>query len=120
MRNLFSCLLLAVLVGPAVQSTNAAVLIYVVSNRQASVLKYDAETGDALGTVVPSGQGGLTSPGEIAVGGNGDLYVSSYTQNAIYRFDSNGTFKATLAGLTLSGPRGLAFGSDGMLYVSSA
>ena len=113
-------LLFTVLIALAAGPLQAAPILYVVSYRDASVSAYDAETGEARGVVVPPRQGGLTQPGELAVSPAGDLYVSSFTQNAVYRFDPAGAFKGTLAGLTLSGPRGLAFGADGLLYVSSA
>ena len=71
-----------------------------------------------------SGRGpGFRQLGELAIGPNGDVYASSAPNSWVLRFDgATGNYLGIVASATtaLDGPRGLAFGSDGSLYVSSA
>lgn len=83
------------------------------------VLRYDGITGSFLGTLVQPQSGGLSRPGELAIGPDLQLYVSSYTGNAIFKFDRiTGAFLSKINAGGLNGPRGIAFGPDGNLYVS--
>src|SRR5205085_1606107 len=73
--------------------------------------------------------GGLADAYGIAVDPDGSVYVSDPSQNIVYRYDSTGAllpapgqtgavFVAAGSG-GLIDPRGVAFGSDGNLYVCS-
>jgi DNA-binding beta-propeller fold protein YncE len=74
------------------------------------------------GVFVPTGDD-LVTPTGIAVGPDGNLYVSSREANVVLRFDGNtGGYMDTFVSpgsQALNGPMGLAFGSDGNLYVTS-
>src|SRR5262249_43590356 len=64
----------------------------VVSAGTNSVLTYDASTGVFKGALVASGSGGLTSPQGVAIGPDGDIYISSGAtgpvNNAVLHFDA--------------------------------
>ncbi len=98
-----------------------------VSSRSDEVRRYNGKSGKFIG-VFASGHG-LLDPAGIVFGGPGnDLYVSSGLTddgrgNRILRFDgATGAFKAVLDPNNAAGlddPEALAFGSDGLLYVTS-
>jgi sugar lactone lactonase YvrE len=71
---------------------------------------------------VASGSGGLSSPKDLVLGPDGNVYVASSGTNSVIRYTPSGqllgTFVAAGSG-GLSGPYGLAFGPDGNLYVDS-
>jgi Ca2+-binding RTX toxin-like protein len=107
--------------------------LYAVNAGTQSVVKFDGTTGAFLGTLVPSGSGGLIGTDDMVFGPDGNLYVAifSTTFPAILRF--NGTTGAPLpsAGNTgatfvaagaggLQRASALVFGPDGNLYVTSA
>jgi hypothetical protein len=80
---------------------------------------------------VPPGSGGLTDPAGIAVGPDGDVYVSDHTQNIVYRYDGATGAPAPANGqpgaVFVSGGSGglnqtayITFGPNGNLYVSSS
>lgn len=100
------------------------------------VLRFDGATGAYLDTfVVPDfpGSGGLNGATGLVFDSQGRLYVSSYRNDRVLRYDSDGRFLDTfvLPGFQpgragLDGPRGITFGpdvnNDGVddLYVASA
>jgi glucose/arabinose dehydrogenase len=94
--------------------------LYISSAENDQVLRYDGETGAALG-VFASG-GGLDLPVGLAFGPDGHLYVSSHFSDSILRYDAlTGAFVNVFAsGGGLDNPVGLAFGPDGHLYVVSS
>jgi N-acetylneuraminic acid mutarotase/sugar lactone lactonase YvrE len=76
----------------------------------------------AASPFVSAGSGGLSSPKDLTLGPDGNLYVAT-GNNSVMRYDGStgqliGTFVAAGSG-GLSGPYGLAFGPDGNLYVSN-
>lgn len=91
------------------------------------VRRYDAATGELLGTWVkpPELDGSLG----IVVGPEGHVFVASEEANKVLRFAADGAFMDVFVGDDpatpddetggLSGPGAVLFGSDGMLYVSS-
>lgn len=78
---------------------------------------------ETIRTFIAAGAGGLTSPDDITVGPDGNLYVSSGndTSGAILRFSPrDGSFIDVFATApSLKRPYGHAFGPDGKLYVAS-
>jgi WD40 repeat protein len=89
-----------------------------------SVLEYDGTTGAFVTAFVPSGSGGLTFPGGLTVGPNGNLFVSSSSTNSVLEY--NGTTGAFITAFVAPGsgglndPLGLTFGPNGNLFVGSA
>jgi len=97
-----------------------------------STVRVDGTTGASLGTFVASGSGGLNGPRGMVYGPDGSLYVASELTDQVLRYNgTTGTFIdafVTDNPLTLlvdedgglDGPIGIAFGSDGNLYVASS
>jgi sugar lactone lactonase YvrE len=71
---------------------------------------------------VSAGSGGLSSPRDLVLGPDGNVYVASSGTSSVIRYNATGqllgTFVAAGSG-GLNAPFGLAFGSDGNLYVGS-
>ena len=98
------------------------------------ITRYDAVTGDPFPApglsgadfIVPGttpGSANLSEPTGMIYGPDGDLYVSSFGQNEVLRFNGQtgafmNIFVSAGAG-GLNSPMGLTFGPDGDLYVSS-
>jgi sugar lactone lactonase YvrE len=71
---------------------------------------------------IAAGSGGLSSPKDLVVGPDGNVYVASGNTNSVIRYTPTGQLLGTFvtAGSGgLSNPKGLAFGPDGNLYVDS-
>jgi DNA-binding beta-propeller fold protein YncE len=103
----------------------------------AEILRFDGKTGAYLGVFVANGAGGLRTPGGIAFGTNGDLFVCNQFVNGtadgeVLRFhgpldaaagqpfpspNQSGARFASTAGIS---PFQLAFGPDRTLYVTFA
>src|SRR5207249_2582735 len=95
-----------------------------------SVLRYNEVSGAFIDTFVSSGSGGLSSTTGVIIGPDGNLYVNSFSNGRVLRYD--GSTGAPLPALGkpdaifvtpgdggLQNPTGLIFGPDGNLYVSS-
>jgi streptogramin lyase len=95
----------------------------VASAGNASVLRYDADTGSFIDSFVPPGAGGLVGPSDPIIGPDGNLYVSDAPSSKVLRYDRNtgaylGDFVTAGSG-GLNGDNGIVF-RDGYLYVASA
>jgi sugar lactone lactonase YvrE/subtilisin-like proprotein convertase family protein len=92
----------------------------------AASLIYQGSVGGIFNSQVPPfvfwGSGGLSGPGGLVVGPDGNWYVSSSNSNQVLRYDPTGAFLGAFVSAGSGGlvkPTGLAFGPDGALYVSS-
>ena len=61
--------------------------LLVADNHFNSVVRFDADTGQCLGTLVESGAGGLDTPTAMALGPDGDLFITSFVTDDVRRFD---------------------------------
>jgi DNA-binding beta-propeller fold protein YncE len=119
----------------ATQTAAPATDLLVSSFRTNAVMRYDGATGAFLNVLIPSDpalNGGLTGPEGLAIGPDGNLYVSSFDPTftrpgAVLRYNAKtGAYidafvppdPAKSGGLFA--PTGLLFGPDGNLYVGSA
>jgi RHS repeat-associated protein len=87
-----------------------------------NVLSYDATRGLFAGAFVGATSGGLLGPEGMAIGADGNLYVASYNNNAIYRYDGQtGAFLDIFASTPpgISQPNDILFGPDGNLYLDT-
>ncbi|MCP3905578.1 MAG: hypothetical protein GY715_18280, partial [Planctomycetes bacterium] len=97
--------------------------LYVVSRDTHSVLEYHGSTGAFLRTFVAPGSGGLVLPFGLAFDVDGDLFVTSLT-NEIKKYDgATGAFLGTLVPAAANGgltdPRGMVLNTDRTLLVAS-
>jgi DNA-binding beta-propeller fold protein YncE len=96
--------------------------LYVTSQANNRILRYDAETGAFLDTFIAAGSGGLDVPVGLDFGPDGNLYVVSNGNHSVLRYDgTTGAFVDVFVpnGSGLNTPTGLAFGPGGDLYVCS-
>ncbi len=61
--------------------------VLVGSNRTDNVLRFDESTGKFLGEFIGPQSGGLMRPGGLAIGPDGNLYVSSNATDVVLRYD---------------------------------
>lgn len=127
-------------IGPPLAGPHAGVLgltigpdglLYVASEANDRVLRYDLQTGAFVDAFVADNPatpqdetGGLSDPTAVVFGPDGDLYVASFDRDRILRYDgATGAFEAVVVAANaggLNGPDlGMAFGPDGNLYVPS-
>ncbi len=93
--------------------------LYVSSEYTDSILRFDASSGAYLGKFVPGGSSSLDGPCGIAFHG-GDLFIAGHLSGQAYRYDgTTGAFELAFGKNVLTTPNGVAFGSDGNLYVVS-
>lgn len=107
----------------AAGSALADMQYYLVSGYTSNnIVRYDAATGAVIDQFVPSGSGGLSRPEGLAIGPDGNLYVSSSNTHRIKRYDGlTGAYLGNFATDNgLEYPRGITFGPDGNLYVASS
>ena len=80
-----------------------------------SILRFDGQTGAAKGTFVASEAGGLTTPQQMAIGPDGNLYVADATENTVKRYSIlDGSFLGNFTPVgDLSTPLALKFFDDG-------
>lgn len=96
--------------------------LYVSSQANDRILRYDGSTGAFIDIFVPAGSGGLNIPVGLDFGPDGNLYVVSNANHSVLRYDgSTGAFMDVFVptGSGLNSPSGLTFGPDGILYVCS-
>jgi outer membrane protein assembly factor BamB len=62
--------------------------LYVGTEPDGSVLRYDGTTGDSMDVVVPPGSGGLNYATGMSFGPDGNLYVNSLQTANVLRYDA--------------------------------
>jgi RHS repeat-associated protein len=97
--------------------------LYVASEINSQILRFDATTGDFFDIFVSAGSGGLSGAHDLVFGPDDNLYVSSQFNHSVLSYDgATGAFIKAFVPTSSGGvnrPVGLAFGPDGNLYVSS-
>jgi DNA-binding beta-propeller fold protein YncE len=116
--------------GVAVDSKNR--LIYVTDVLKDNVLVYDLDSFKYIRTIggppqrpADDSPGTFTRPTNVAVGPNGDVYVSDTLNGRIQIFDADGTFLSTFGKpgdgpADFARPKGIAIDSDGHIWVADA
>ena len=85
-----------------------------------SVKRYDATSGAYLGDFIPSGPDQVVAPVDLEFGSDGLVYVSSWTNSDVRRYNGDtGAFVDVFVSTNLTQATGLAFGTNGNLYVGS-
>jgi subtilisin-like proprotein convertase family protein/streptogramin lyase len=94
--------------------------LYVTGWLSHSVVRYNIETGEPIGTYIMAGSGGLSFPFALAFGpGDNNVYVTSAGTNQILKYNAvTGGYLGIGASTGLDYPRDVAF-SDGLMYVTS-
>ncbi len=125
MKNYLSILtptlVLALGINLGLTATPAHAALLVGNTRGNNVVLY-GDDGTFQGDFVAPGAGGLVDPDTLTIGPDGNLYVSSGSNNSgkILRYSgATGAFIDEFATSGLVRPYGTAFGPDGNLYVSS-
>ena len=92
--------------------------LYVSSAETDSVIRFDGETGELIGTFAASAD--LDGPIGLAFGPDGNLYVASALTGRVLRFD--GATGEELGSLVfgMPNPTGVIVGEDDLIYVASA
>jgi sugar lactone lactonase YvrE len=132
MKIRLTALLLLSSLTTLVSTTAAQAALLIGNTRGNSITLFDETTGSVWGELIGPASG-LSSPDDITIGPDGNLYISNggdsglnlfapnYPQNsAVLRFSPTGQLLGVAAtGNGLIRPYGNAFGPDGNLYVSS-
>ncbi len=95
-------------------------LLYVVSENNGHILRYNASSLEFVDTFIDTGAG--FGPTGIAFGPDGDVYVAGFDADSVRRYDGqSGALKSTPVAARaggLDGPdNGMTFGPDGKLYI---
>ncbi|MBN1488954.1 MAG: SUMF1/EgtB/PvdO family nonheme iron enzyme [Phycisphaerae bacterium] len=109
------CVLLTLLAFPVI--AQGAYRLLVGPLNTAEILTYDGHTGASLSPFATGQE--LDQSGLMAIGPDGDIYVTNGSDDRVDRFDrSTGNHISTVIS-NIDSPAGLAFGPDGDMYVSS-
>jgi len=120
LKTFIAMLTVATVTSLGVPIAEAASLLYVVSDRTDSVLKYDLE-GNFLGVLNDGSHSGFNGAIGLGFGPDGNLYLSRGYTNTIQRYNqATQSFEVFTSGGSLAGPHQFAFGgSDNDLYVAN-
>lgn len=121
-KNAILTLFFLIFLAGLISHANAQFQLLVSNQGDSSVSAFDLDNNGAyLGRFVAPGSGGLSDPRSMALGPDGRLYIASYNQDYILRFNgTTGEFVNTYVDFSgLNGPTGLAFANNGMLFSSA-
>lgn len=120
LQTFIAILTIATVTSLGVPIAQAASLLYVVSDRTDSVLKYDLE-GNFLGVLDDRSHSGFNGAIGLALDPDGNLYLSRGYSNTIERYNPvTQTFDVFTSGGSLASPHQFAFGGqDNDLYVAN-
>jgi DNA-binding beta-propeller fold protein YncE len=98
--------------------------LYVASEYNNEVLRFDGTTGAFVSVFVTAGSGGISGPSGMTFGPDGNLYVSGRNSASVVEYDgTTGAYIRTFAASGSGGmslPEGIAFDPSGSyLYVAS-
>ncbi|NJL09421.1 MAG: hypothetical protein HC908_01950 [Calothrix sp. SM1_7_51] len=91
--------------------------LYVTSLGEDSVFRYNADTGEFLGTFISS-KGELDAPDGFAFGPDGNIYLSGYFSNNIVKYDGKTRESLGVFASGIDGPAELLFDREGNLLVN--
>ena len=79
------------------------------------------ENKDIAAKVIPEGRSilGINSPSGIAEDSSGNLYVASYSDNAVFKIMTNNVHQLYSKSPLISGPIGIAFDSKDNMYIAN-
>lgn len=96
--------------------------LYAASREANAVWRFHRTTGAFLGVFAETAEGSFDGPNSVALGPDGDIFVSSRNTNAVVRFGPDGAFRGEFvpppSDPAVESPEGIAFGPSGDLYVS--
>ena len=131
-RQVFKNATLIALFFLAVPAPSIAATLYVSDDSLDQVQIFDSTNGPYIGPMTLPGTVdlGLWIPAGIAIGPDGNVYVADDLNNAVQEFSPSGGYLATFIsssgiiscsglGDPLNDPSGLAFASNGDLYVAN-
>ena len=89
--------------------------LLVTSPNSDTIERFDAFTGENLGSFVTAGSGGLDNPGGVAIGPDGNVYVTSRSQEVL-RYDGETGDFIDVFSTGLNSPNNIRFHGD-FMYV---
>ncbi len=93
--------------------------LYVSNEGNNSVVAFSGADGSSLGVVVASGLGGLSGAQDVAIGPDGNIYVTSFNTDQVLRYTPAGAFIGSFATAFSDGPSGIVFLDDGDAVVAN-
>ena len=93
--------------------------LYIVLSNMPGIVKATIQDDDTLGSPSIVVEMPMTVPDGIAFDSQGNLYITCYSPNQVYRFTTGGQLELLASdweSVVLSAPTNIAFGGDGLKY----
>ncbi len=100
-------------IAPSGIAADAAGNLYIADTTSASLLQYAGSSATVPVALIT----GLSSPGQVAVDGEGNVAVADAGNNRVAVYNKAGQIVST-SGTGLNGPQGVAFDTTGDLYIA--